>query len=134
MNNFSGKRLIKWGLILSVVCFISIFLFTFRKENDLLNLLAIPTNRKIILLVVFLIISLFLGFILAGVCLTTGWLRFKFKKNFLYKSIFIGLTWTGIDLLLLNSGKFMLVTVLIDFILRTAIALMFFSQKDVKHK
>ncbi len=94
MNNFSGKRLVKWGLILSVVCFISIFLFTFRRENDLLNLLTIPTNRKILLLVVLLTISL----------------------------------------LLLNSGKFMLVAAIVDFILSTAIALMFFSQKDVRHK
>lgn len=76
--------------------------------------------------------SLFLGFILAGVWLSIDQPKFKFKWEYLYKGILVGIVWAALDMVLINSGKFMIIPVIIDLIIGTVIGMLLFSRRASK--
>lgn len=116
MKKFSINRLIKLGLIFSTVWFVYLLFFRFESLTDFSNLRTLPTARVISLFVILIVISLFLGFILAGVWLSVDQPKFKFKWEYLYKGILVGIIWAALDMFMVNSGKFMIIPVIIDLI------------------
>lgn len=132
MKKFSINRLIKLGLSFSVVWFVYFLFFSFKSPTDFSNLNTLPTARIISLFVILIVISLFLGFILAGVWLSIDQPKFKFKWEYLYKGILVGIIWAAVDMVLINSGKFMIIPVIIDLIIGTVIGMLLFSRRASK--
>ena len=89
MKRFSINRLIKLGLIFSTVWFVYLLFFSFESLTDFSKLRTLPTARVISLFVILIVISLFLGFILAGVWLSIDQPKFKFKWEYLYLMILL---------------------------------------------
>ena len=119
MKNFSISHLIQLGLSFSTVWFVYLLFFSFKSPADFSNLRTLPIARVISLFVILIVISLFLGFILAGVWLSIDQPKFKFKWEYLYKGILVGIIWATLDMFLVNSGKFMIIPVIIDLIIGT---------------
>lgn len=134
MKKFSINRLIKLGLSFSTVWFVYFLFFSFKSLNDFSTLRTLPTPRVISLFVILIVISLFLGFILAGVWLSIDQPKFKFKWEYLYKGILVGIVWATLDMFLINSGRFMIIPVIIDLIIGTLIGMLFFSRRASKNK
>lgn len=134
MKKFSINRLIKLGLSFSTVWFVYFLFFSFKSLNDFSTLRTLPTPRVISLFVILIVISLFLGFILAGVWLSIDQPKFKFKWGYLYKGILVGIVWATLDMFLINSGRFMIIPVIIDLIIGTLIGMLFFSRRASKNK
>ena len=132
MKKFSINRLIKLGLSFSTVWFVYFLFFSFKSLNDFSTLRTLPTPRVISLFVILIVISLFLGFILAGVWLSIDQPKFKFKWGYLYKGILVGIVWATLDMFLINSGRFMIIPVIIDLIIGTLIGMLFFSRRASK--
>ncbi len=132
MKKFSINRLIKLGLSFSTVWFVYFLFFSFKSLNDFSTLRTLPTPRVISLFVILIVISLFLGFILAGVWLSIDQPKFKFKWEYLYKGILVGIVWATLDMFLINSGRFMIIPVIIDLIIGTLIGMLFFSRRASK--
>ncbi len=134
MKKFSINRLIKLGLSFSTVWFVYFLFFSFKSLNDFSTLRTLPIPRVISLFVILIVISLFLGFILAGVWLSIDQPKFKFKWEYLYKGILVGIVWATLDMFLINSGRFMIIPVIIDLIIGTLIGMLFFSRRASKNK
>ncbi|MCR1902801.1 hypothetical protein [Lactobacillus taiwanensis] len=134
MKKFSINRLIKLGLSFSTVWFVYFLFFSFKSLNDFSTLRTLPIPRVISLFVILIVISLFLGFILAGVWLSIDQPKFKFKWGYLYKGILVGIVWATLDMFLINSGRFMIIPVIIDLIIGTLIGMLFFSRRASKNK
>ena len=132
MKRFSINRLIKLGLIFSTVWFVYLLFFSFKSPADFSNLRTLPIARVISLFVILIVMSLFLGFILAGVWLSIDQPKFKFKWEYLYKGILVGIVWAALDMVLINSGKFMIIPVIIDLIIGTVIVMLLFSRRASK--
>lgn len=132
MKKFSINRLIKLGLSFSTVWFVYFLFFSFKSPTDFSNLHTLPTARVISLFVILIVLSLFLGFILAGVWLSIDQPKFKFNWEYLYKGIFVGIVWAALDIFLINSGKFMIIPVIIDLIIGTLIGMLLFSRRASK--
>ena len=132
MKKFSINRLIKLGLSFSVVWFVYFSFFSFKSPTDFSNLNTLPTARIISLFVILIVISLFLGFILAGVWLSIDQPKFKFKWEYLYKGILVGIVWAAVDMFMVSSGKFMIIPVIIDLIIGTLIGMLLFSRRASK--
>jgi len=132
MKKFSINRLIKLGLIFSTVWFVYLLFFSFESLTDFSNLRTLPTARVISLFVILIVISLFLGFILAGVWLSVDQPKFEFKWEYLYKGILVGIIWATLDMFMVNSGKFMIIPVIIDLIIGTLVGMLIFSQRASK--
>ena len=132
MKKFSINRLIKLGLSFSTVWFVYFLFFSFKSLNDFSTLRTLPTPRVISLFVILIVISLFLGFILAGVWLSIDQPKFKFKWGYLYKGILVGIVWATLDMFLINSGRFMIIPVIIDLIIGTLIGMLLFSRRAAK--
>ncbi|OYR86682.1 hypothetical protein [Lactobacillus taiwanensis] len=132
MKKFSINRLIKLGLSFSTVWFVYFLFFSFKSLNDFSTLRTLPTPRVISLFVILIVISLFLGFILAGVWLSIDQPKFKFKWEYLYKGILVGIVWATFDMFLINSGRFMIIPVIIDLIIGTLIGMLLFSRRASK--
>lgn len=132
MKKFSINRLIKLGLSFSTVWFVYFLFFSFKSLNDFSTLRTLPIPRVISLFVILIVISLFLGFILAGVWLSIDQPKFKFKWEYLYKGILVGIIWAALDMVLINSGKFMIIPVIIDLIIGTVIGMLLFSRRATK--
>lgn len=132
MKKFSINRLIKLGLSFSVVWFVYFLFFSFKSPTDFSNLNILPTARIISLFVILIVISLFLGFILAGVWLSIDQPKFKFKWEYLYKGILVGIVWAAVDMFMVSSGKFMIIPVIIDLIIGTLIGMLLFSRRASK--
>lgn len=132
MKKFSINRLIKLGLIFSTVWFVYLLFFSFESLTDFSNLRTLPTDRVISLFVILIVISLFLGFILAGVWLSVDQPKFEFKWEYLYKGILVGIIWATLDMFMVNSGKFMIIPVIIDLIIGTLVGMLIFSQRASK--
>ncbi|WP_057718925.1 hypothetical protein [Lactobacillus taiwanensis] len=132
MKKFSINRLIKLGLSFSTVWFVYFLFFSFKSLNDFSTLRTLPTPRVISLFVILIVISLFLGFILAGVWLSIDQPKFKFKWEYLYKGILVGIVWATLDIFLINSGRFMIIPVIIDLIIGTLIGMLLFSRRASK--
>ncbi|MCR1916559.1 hypothetical protein CBF60_01745 [Lactobacillus taiwanensis] len=132
MKKFSINRLIKLGLSFSTVWFVYFLFFSFKSLNDFSTLRTLPTPRVISLFVILIVISLFLGFILAGVWLSIDQPKFKFKWEYLYKGILVGIVWATLDMFLINSGRFMIIPVIIDLIIGTLIGMLLFSRRASK--
>lgn len=132
MKKFSINRLIKLGLSFSVVWFVYFLFFSFKSPTDFSNLNTLPTARIISLFVILIVISLFLGFILAGVWLSIDQPKFKFKWEYLYKGILVGIVWAAVDMFMVSSGKFMIIPVIIDLIIGTLIGMLLFSRRASK--
>lgn len=132
MKKFSINRLIKLGLSFSVVWFVYFLFFSFKSPTDFSNLNTLPTARIISLFVILIVISLFLGFILASVWLSIDQPKFKFKWEYLYKGILVGIVWAAVDMFMVSSGKFMVIPVIIDLIIGTLIGMLLFSRKASK--
>ncbi len=132
MKRFSINRLIKLGLIFSTVWFVYLLFFSFKSPADFSNLRTLPIARVISLFVILIVMSLFLGFILAGVWLSIDQPKFKFKWEYLYKGILVGIVWAALDMVLINSGKFMIIPVIIDLIIGTVIGMLLFSRRASK--
>ena len=132
MKKFSINRLIKLGLSFSTVWFVYFLFFRFKSLNDFSTLRTLPTPRVISLFVILIVISLFLGFILAGVWLSIDQPKFKFKWEYLYKGILVGIVWATLDMFLINSGRFMIIPVIIDLIIGTLIGMLLFSRRASK--
>ena len=132
MKKFSINRLIKLGLSFSTVWFVYFLFFSFKSLNDFSTLRTLPTPRVISLFVILIVISLFLGFILAGVWLSIDQPKFKFKWEYLYKGILVGIVWATLDMFLINSGRFMIIPVIIDLIIGTLIGMLLFSRRTSK--
>lgn len=134
MKKFSINRLIKLGLSFSTVWFVYFLFFSFKSLNGFSTLRTLPIPRVISLFVILIVISLFLGFILAGVWLSIDQPKFKFKWGYLYKGILVGIVWATLDMFLINSGRFMIIPVIIDLIIGTLIGMLFFSRRASKNK
>lgn len=132
MKKFSINRLIKLGLIFSTVWFVYLLFFSFESLTDFSNLRTLPTARVISLFVILIVISLFLGFILAGVWLSIDQPKVKFKWEYLYKGILVGIVWAAFDMFMVNSGKFMIIPVIIDLIIGTLVGMLLFSRRASK--
>ena len=132
MKKFSINRLIKLGLSFSTVWFVYFLFFSFKSLNDFSTLRTLPTPRVISLFVILIVISLFLGFILASVWLSIDQPKFKFKWEYLYKGILVGIVWATLDMFLINSGRFMIIPVIIDLIIGTLIGMLLFSRRASK--
>ena len=132
MKNFSINRLIKLGLSFSVVWFAYLLFFNFKNPSDFSNLRTLPLVRIISLFVILIVISLFLGFILAGVWLSTDQPKFKFKWEYFYKGVFVGIVWAVFDIFSINSGKFMIIPAIIDLTIGTVIGMLLFRQRAFK--
>ena len=132
MKKFSINRLIKLGLSFSTVWFVYFLFFSFKSLNDFSTLRTLPTPRVISLFVILIVISLFLGFMLAGVWLSIDQPKFKFKWEYLYKGILVGIVWATLDMFLINSGRFMIIPVIIDLIIGTLIGMLLFSRRASK--
>lgn len=132
MKKFSINRLIKLGLSFSAVWFVYFLFFSFKSPTDFSNLNTLPTARIISLFVILIVISLFLGFILASVWLSIDQPKFKFKWEYLYKGILVGIVWAAVDMFMVSSGKFMVIPVIIDLIIGTLIGMLLFSRKASK--
>lgn len=132
MKKFSINRLIKLGLSFGVVWFVYFLFFSFKSPTDFSNLNTLPTARIISLFVILIVISLFLGFILAGVWLSIDQPKFKFKWEYLYKGILVGIVWAAVDMFMVSSGKFMIIPVIIDLIIGTLIGMLLFSRRAFK--
>ena len=132
MKKFSINRLIKLGLSFSVVWFIYFLFFSFKSPTDFSNLNTLPTARIISLFVILIVISLLLGFILAGIWLSIDQPKFKFKWEYLYKGILVGIVWAAVDMFMVSSGKFMIIPVIIDLIIGTLIGMLLFSRRASK--
>ena len=133
MNKLSGKRLIKLGLLFSLFCFIYMFFLNFNSQNDFSRLVNMQMKFKISMFLIFIVISLFLGFLFAGILLTTNQPKFKFKRKFVYKGMLIGLVWMVADATLVNSGKFLIIPMIIDFIIGTFVGMLIFNRKASNH-
>lgn len=125
MKRLSINRLIKLGLIFSTVWFAYLLFFSFESLTDFSNLRILPTARVISLFVILIVISLFLGFILAGVCLSIDQPKFKFKWEYLYKGILVGIIWATHDM-------FMVIRLIIDLIIGILIGMLLFSRRASK--
>ncbi|QTQ40523.1 hypothetical protein [Lactobacillus taiwanensis] len=132
MKKFSINHLIKLGLSFSTVWFVYLLFFSFKSPADFSNLRTLSIARVISLFVILIVISLFLGFILAGVWLSIDQPKFKFKWEYLYKGILVGIIWAAVDMVLINSGKFMIIPVIIDLIIGTVIGMLLFSRRASK--
>lgn len=132
MKRLSINRLIKLGLIFSTVWFVYLLFFSFKSTTDFSNLRTLPTARVISLFVILIVISLFLGFILAGVWLSVDQPKFEFKWEYLYKGILVGIIWSALDMFMVNSGKFMIIPVIIDLIIGTLVGMLLFSRRASK--
>ena len=50
------------------------------------------------------------------------------------KGILVGIVWATLDMFLINSGRFMIIPVIIDLIIGTLIGMLFFSRRASKNK
>ena len=124
MKKFSINRLIKLGLSFSTVWFVYFLFFSFKSLNDFSTLRTLPTPRVISLFVILIVI--------AGVWLSIDQPKFKFKWEYLYKGILVGIVWATLDMFLINSGRFMIIPVIIDLIIGTLIGMLLFSRRASK--
>ena len=134
MKNFSISHLIQLGLSFSTVWFVYLLFFSFKSPADFSKLRTVPIARVFSLFVILIVISLLLGFILAGVWMRIDQPKFKFQWEYLYKGILVGIIWATLDMFLVNSGKFMIIPVIIDLIIGTLIGMLLFSRRASKNK
>lgn len=141
-DRFDAKRLVKLGLLLTVVIFCYIFLQSWSQNSFQIKALTqMPTNLLIILLITDLIISAILGFIFAGIITNThkrvlhySWINFG-------KGLLAGIIWTLADIFMIGFGKDPRLSLLantfswsslFDLVLGTLIFFILFSSKPKK--
>lgn len=141
-RNWDVKRLVKLGVIFTLIMIVYIFLQSWSQNGYSIHALQeMPLYMAILLAITEIIMSAILGFIFAGIVVTKRPIWHPSTKN-LGKGFLLGLVWTIIDVFGLGFGNNSSLTLmqnifsfasLLDLIVGTIIGFYLFSSKPVEN-
>ncbi|WP_297818900.1 hypothetical protein [uncultured Lactobacillus sp.] len=142
-RNWDVHRLVKLGIIFSLIMIVYIFIQSWSQNGYSLKALSqMPIYMAILLAITEIVMSSILGFIFAGIVVTKRPVWNPSMKN-LTKGFLLGVAWTIIDVFGLGFGTNSSLTLmqnvfsfasLLDLIVGTIIGFYLFSSKPAKNE